>query len=169
MVTEGRHLSGARIAAAFSVAVVVAALGLTSCDRPATVESTTASSSPSGEEVAGVILRADPNPVPPAGPKGRTVITWDTGTEDVGDVYVYSAGDEKLFASARQGSQEAAWIPPGSTEFRLYTQEGHKPLARLTVTMASSEAARRKSWVAPSATPAVTPSTTASPASSKSP
>jgi hypothetical protein len=158
MLTEGRRLSGATIAAAITIGLALTTLALTGCDRPPPVESTTASSSPSANELAGVILRADPNPVPPGSPKGRTIITWDTGTEDVGDVFVFNAGEEKLFASARQGSQEAAWIPPGSTEFRLYTQEGHKQLARLTVTMASSEPSRRKSWTTPSTTTSPSPS-----------
>ena len=46
-----------------------------------------------------------------------------------------SAGNEKLFGSGRQGSQDAPWIQPGPNEFRLYTQADHKLLAELTVTM----------------------------------
>ena len=145
MLTEGRPLSGTTIAAALTIGLAVATLALTGCDRPPTPESTTPSSSPSANDLTGVILRADPNPVPPGSPKGLTMITWDTGTEDVGDVFVIIAGDEKLFGSGRQGSQDAPWIPPGSTEFRLYTQDGHKLLARLTVTMLSPEVSRRKS------------------------
>jgi hypothetical protein len=94
--------------------------------------------SPSSD-IPGVIFRADPNPVPPGNPKGRTTLIWDTGSDEVGDVYVVTAGNEKLFGSGRQGSQDAPWISPGSTEFRLYTQEGHKLLGRLTVTMPASD------------------------------
>lgn len=72
------------------------------------------------------------------------MITWDTGSDAVGEVYVVSAGNEKLFASGRQGSQDAAWIQAGSTEFRLYTQADHKLLAQLTVTMPSSDASANK-------------------------
>jgi hypothetical protein len=85
-----------------------------------------------------MVFRADPNPVPPGDPKGRTTIIWDTGSDAVGDVYVISAGNEKLFASGRQGSQDAPWIQQGPNEFRLYTQSDHKLLAQLTVTMSSS-------------------------------
>jgi len=113
---------------------------LASCDRPTVSDSAASSSSPSENDtaVAGAVLRADPNPVPPGDSKGRTTITWDTGSDAVGDVYVVSAGNEKLFASGRQGSQDAPWIQPGSNEFRLYTQSDHKQLAKLTVTMPAS-------------------------------
>ena len=65
----------------------------------------------------------------------RRPITWDTGSNAVGDVYVGTAGNEKLFASGPKGSQDAPWIAPGSTEFRLYNHADHKLLAQLTVTM----------------------------------
>lgn len=63
------------------------------------------------------------------------MITWDTGSGAVGDVYVLDAGNERLFASAPKGSQDAQWIHPGSNEFKLYSQADHKLLAQLTVTM----------------------------------
>ena len=91
--------------------------------------------------VAGVVFSADPNPVPPGNAKGRTTITWDTGSDAVGEVYVVGAGAEKLFASGRQGSQDAPWIQPGPNEFRLYDQTDHKLLGRLTVTMIGPDSA----------------------------
>jgi len=110
---------------------------LNSCDRPAAPDSTapSASTSPNDAAVAGVVLRADPNPVPVGNPNGSTTITWDTGSDAVGEVYVVRAGNEKLFASAPKGSQNAPWIQPGSNEFKLYSQADHKLLAQLTVTM----------------------------------
>ena len=110
------------------------------CDRPASDSTAFASpTSANDAAVAGVVLRADPNPVPVGNPNGRTTITWDTGSDAVGEVYVVRAGSDKIFASGFRGSQDAPWIPPGSTEFRLYKQADHKLLAQLTVTMPSSD------------------------------
>ena len=61
---------------------------------------------------AGVVLRADPNPVPGGTVTGKTTITWDAGRDAVGDVYAGAAGSEKLFASGPKGSQDARWIKP---------------------------------------------------------
>jgi hypothetical protein len=94
-------------------------------------------------------LTADPNPVAGGTAAGKTTITWQTGTVAAGDVYVLIAGKETLFASGPKGSQEAPWIKPGSTEFRLYNQADHKLLAQLTVTMPSA----KPSASSPPATP----------------
>lgn len=123
-----------------AAAICVALIGvlITSCDRPTASDATTASSPTSAKvtAAAGVILRADPNPVLSGNPDGKTTITWDTGSSNAaGDVYVVAGGKETLFASGAKGSQEAPWIKPGSTEFRLYNQADHKLLAQLTVTM----------------------------------
>lgn len=98
--------------------------------------------------VPGVVFSADPNPVPPGNPKGRTTITWDTGSDAVGEVYVVAGGNEKLFGSGRQGSQDAPWIQPGPNEFRLYDQTDHKLLGKLIVMMVGSDSSGTK----PSAT-----------------
>lgn len=104
---------------------------------------------------AGVVLRADPNPVPGGTVMGKTTITWDAGRDDAaGDVYAGAAGSEKLFASGPKGSQDARWIKPGSTEFRLYSHFDHTLLAQLTVTMLSADA----STSSPTATPVPSPS-----------
>jgi len=92
----------------------------------------------------GVVFSADPNPVPPGNPKGRTTITWDTGSDAIGEVYVVGAGTERLFASGRQGSQEAPWIQAGPNEFRLYDQNDHKLIGRLTVTMIGPDSTGNK-------------------------
>ena len=103
---------------------------------------------------AGVVLRADPNPVPGGTVTGKTTITWDAGRDAVGDVYAGAAGSEKLFASGPKGSQDARWIKPGLTEFRLYSHFDHTLLAQLTVTMLSADA----SASSPTATPVPSPS-----------
>lgn len=97
-----------------------------------------------------VLLRADPNPVPGGTVTGKTTITWHAGRGAVGDVYAGTAGSERLFASGPRGSQDARWIKPGSTEFRLYRHSDHKLLAQLTVTMLSATAP-------PTGSPAATP------------
>ncbi|HKP03520.1 MAG TPA: hypothetical protein VJU77_09200 [Chthoniobacterales bacterium] len=98
---------------------------------------------------AGVVLRADPNPLPGGTVTGKTTIIWDAGPGTLGDVYTGTSGSERLFASAPNGSQEARWIKPGSTEFRLYSHADHRLLAQLIVTMPSPDAASIK----PSGTP----------------
>jgi hypothetical protein len=70
---------------------------------------------------------ANPNPVSSAQDRGRTTISWDTGNEPPGQVFVSEdGGPEILFAGTSQyGSQEALWIGAGkSYEFRLYAGEG---------------------------------------------
>jgi hypothetical protein len=146
MLTKRRQRLPTGISSAVAICVALGSLVVTSCDRPSASDSTTASSSASTNDAAltGAVLQADPNPVPPGDPKGKTTITWDTGSDTVGDVYVITAGREKLFASGRQGSQEAPWIVAGPNEFRLYDQADHKLLAHLTVTMSSPNASARQ-------------------------
>jgi hypothetical protein len=86
-------------------------------------------------------ITASPNPVPASSEKfGTTTISWDTGSDEVGEVYVsVNGGDEKRFSgSLKRGSQEAAWIgPKASFEFRLYAGREHKViLASVLVTRA---------------------------------
>jgi|CZKQ01.1.fsa_nt_gi hypothetical protein len=138
MLIERRQLLATRISWAAAICLTLAGLFIASCDRP-TAES----------NVAGVVLRADPDPVPVGNPNGKTTITWDTGSDAVGDVYVGGAGNEKLFAGGPKGSQDATWIQPGSNEFRLYSHADHKLLAQLTVTMPSSDG--------PASSPSVSP------------
>lgn len=72
---------------------------------------------------------ANPNPVP-AGPRplGRTLISWSTKDIPPEQVQIYvseEGGDETLFASGLEGSQEAPWITSESPiEFKLYRSEG---------------------------------------------
>ena len=153
MLTERRQPLASRTLSMLGICLALASFLLTSCDRPQASDSTGSSSSTANDAaIAGVVLQADPNPVPPGDPKGKTTITWDTGSDAVGDVYVLSAGNEKLFASGLQGSQDAPWIQAGATEFRLYTQVDHKLLAQLTVTMPSPDTSANKSAAPPTST-----------------
>jgi len=90
-----------------------------------------------GNEI-GVVLRANPNPVPGGTEPGKTTITWQTGSESVADIYFVDGTDEKLFATGSRGSKEASMIRPGSNEFRLYNQGQHKLVTQLMVTMPES-------------------------------
>jgi len=83
------------------------------------------------------MIIASPNPVPAGEGAGTTTITWDTGNDTMGCVYVsVNNRAESLFARAPQGSLAANWIQTGFTyQFRLYdgTERG-KLLAETTVT-----------------------------------
>lgn len=152
MLTERRQPLASWISRAAAICLALGGLCVSSCERPPASDSNGSSSPTSANdaEAAGVILRADPNPVPAGTPNGKTTITWATGSDLVGDVYVVGTGGEKLFGSGSEGTQDAPWIPPGSIEFRLYSQADHKLLARLTVTMPSSDSSASR----PPGTPA---------------
>lgn|SRR6266478_1752209 len=85
------------------------------------------------------VLSASPNPVPagdPDQPVGSTQISWDTGDETVGDLYVrIDREDERFVGSAPSGVMNIDWIQFDSLyEFRLYAKKRSKLLASLTVT-----------------------------------
>ena len=83
-----------------------------------------------------VKISASPNPVPPGPGPGRTTITWATGNQTWGEVYVaVNDGPEQLFMQGSSGAADALWISAGSTyEFRLYSKENHsRPLDRVRV------------------------------------
>ena len=133
MLTGSRQLRTFGISwAALALCLALGGTFITSCSRPTVSEATSDFLTP---VPGGPILRADPNPVLKGNPDGTTIITWDTGANDVGDVYVGEEDNEKLFASGAKGSQSAPGIKPGATKFRLYTKTDHKLLAELIVTM----------------------------------
>ena len=141
---ETRQPPSTKFISAVAICLAFGGFFIASCERPPGADpSESSSQSAADTTVPGAILRADPNPVPPGSGKGLTTITWDTGSDAVGEVYVFSEGNEKLFASGRQGSQQAAWIQPGSTEFRLYTETDRKLLAQLTVTMPAADSSKK--------------------------
>lgn len=81
-------------------------------------------------------LTATPNPVAARQGTGTTKITWRTGDNTPGEIYVSdNGGPEKFFASGADGTSEAAWISNASTYvFRLYSSgETRKLLATLEV------------------------------------
>lgn len=66
------------------------------------------------------LLGAAPNPVP--ADSSVTVISWDTGSATDGQVWIsQDGGRDRLFGEGARGSQEAAWINPGTIyQFKLY-------------------------------------------------
>ena len=81
-------------------------------------------------------IRAEPNPVPFAGEKGTTTITWDAAGMNDAKVCLRSADKEELFSGGNQGKETIDWIAPGGVyEFVLYADaEKKKELATLKVT-----------------------------------
>ena len=154
MVTEKKQLLATAISGVAALCLMLAGLFVISCGRPS--PDSTVSPPPAPENsVAGVVLRADPNPVPSGTEIGKTTITWQTGSESAADIYYINGKDETLFASGPRGSKEAIFIRPGSNEFRLYNQGQKKLVTQLIVTMPGSAASE-------SSTPA-TPAESASP------
>lgn len=128
-----------RIPCAAALCLVLAALLFTGCGRAPTPSSTspndlTTSKGPDVPTETGIVLRADPNPVPGGTESGKTTIIWQTGSQSVADIYYVDGQNETLFASGSKGSKEAS-IRPGSNEFRLYNQGQHKLVKQLIVTM----------------------------------
>lgn len=86
------------------------------------------------------LLTAEPNPVPAGDPDqavATTVITWSTGDEATGDLYVkVNRSPEFRLARARSGTLKIDWIQFDSTyEFRLYAGKKRSKLrAKLDVT-----------------------------------
>lgn len=81
-------------------------------------------------------INASPNPVPTGKTVGRTIISWSTGSADIGCVYVsVDGGREILFAQKNHGSTIVDWIKAGSAyEFRLYDSGHARLLASVRVT-----------------------------------
>jgi hypothetical protein len=68
---------------------------------------------------------------------GTTTISWDTGSESVGQVWVsLNGGIQTLFGQGSTGMQNAPWISCGSTfEFELFAGTTHTTeLASVLVT-----------------------------------
>jgi len=97
------------------------------------------------EGLAGkAVLSASPNPVSTRASAGTTTIQFAMDGAVVGQVFVsINGGDEKPFATAIDGSQDADWIWRGSTyEFRLYAGTHREQLLRtVTITRANDVAA----------------------------
>src|SRR5207248_1377517 len=134
----------ARIPCAVAICLTLAGLFLIGCGRSPSDSASTQPNDPTTSLPAsegtefGVVLRADPNPVPGGTDVGKTTIIWQTGSMSVADIYYFDGKDETLFASDAKGSKEAPFIRPGSNEFRLYNQGQHKLVTKLIVTMPES-------------------------------
>jgi len=84
-------------------------------------------------------LSASRNPMLPGERLGTTTISWDTGDESAGSLYVSkNGGQESLVATGRRGSVATPWIQTGcSYEFRLYNSDHTKLLDKVLVTGAT--------------------------------
>jgi hypothetical protein len=140
MLTERKQPLATGSSCVAAVCLMFAALFVIGCGRPSPDSTASSQTSANDATVTGVVLRADPNPVPGGTEMGKTTIFWQTGSETVADIYYVSGTDETLFASGPRGSKEAPFIRPGSNEFRLYNQGQHKLVAQLIVTMPASAA-----------------------------
>ena len=100
-------------------AIVAVGLLLVACG-PGQEGTSASGGRPAGASAASVT--ASPNPVPAGAGAGTTTISWTTGDNSDGQVYVSEdGGQENLFAQGPAGSKDAPWIRTGAGyEFRLY-------------------------------------------------
>lgn len=85
------------------------------------------------------VLSANPNPVPAGDldqPLGSTRITWNTGSQMIGELYVkVNRGPEIFLARGPAGTFDVKWIQFDSLyEFRLYGKKRSRLLTRVEVT-----------------------------------
>ena len=142
MSTNKRQRSNLTIARGTALSLVLTTLLLLGCGRdtstPANSEVSSNSSANAEKKEFGVVLRADPNPVPAGSDPGKTTIFWQTGSEAEADIYQVEGTNENLIATGTTGSKEAV-VHPGSNEFRLYNKGEHKLVTHLVVTMAPAK------------------------------
>jgi hypothetical protein len=149
MLTEGRQLLSTRISWGAAICLALGGLFVMGCDRSADSSTSSSPMSRTDSTTPGAMLRAEPNPVPAGNPPGKTTITWATGSDAPGDVYVVNGANERLFATGSEGTQDAPWIQAGSTEFRLYNHADHKLLSQVTVTMPSADVSATRPLASP--------------------
>lgn len=131
---------------------MLASLLVAGCGRSSDSSDSSTDMPASSPVVLGVVLRADPNPVPAGTEPGKTIISWQTGSEAEADIYSVNGTEETLFASGARGSTEAT-VRPGPNEFRLYNKGQHKLVTKLIVTMTESAAAASSAPAAPATSP----------------
>jgi hypothetical protein len=120
----------------FALLVAIVLLPLSACKRQGTFEKQSPSQT-AAKSAKSPVIRAEPNPVPPGTEPGSTVISWDTGDGNVGEVYVSISGaPEQLFSRYASASRPANWISSGQAyEFVLYRGTNHSErLASVKVT-----------------------------------
>ena len=96
-----------------------------------------ATASPGSPAASAATITASPNPVPAGEGVGTTTVTWNTGDDTAGQVYVsVDGGPESIFGGGPPGSAEASWIQAEKRyEFRLYAGTEHATvLAKTEVT-----------------------------------
>jgi hypothetical protein len=128
--------------ATISIAAAVICLLFAACDSSKHPNAAAGTTKPDATAAGSRIrqtaptISATPNPVPTGSEIGTTTISWTTGDGSNGQVYVSTDGQpEQIFATAPQGSADAAWIQAGkSYEFRLYGQGHAKLLGKVVVT-----------------------------------
>jgi hypothetical protein len=88
-----------------------------------------------GKSSGAPAITANPGRVTVAGGAGSTEISWDTGNESMGFVFVTtSQGKPVLFATGAKGRRVAPWIRPGTYAFELYGDDQRRTLlAAVTV------------------------------------
>ena len=151
MLTGKRHLPASRLTWSAVICLALGGLLAAGCGPSASDSSTSGLESQKEDEET--FLRANPNPVLGGESSGKTTVTWNTKSNDVGEVYIVADGDEKLFATGVKGSKEATGLKE-TTKFRLYTQAGHKLVDELKVVMSASDVPpSHLSLAPPSATP----------------
>ena len=106
----------------YSTVLIATALLLLSACGGGTTPTTSTTPLPA-KPVASI--SASPNPIPAETGKSSTTVTWDTGDDSIGRVFVsVNGGPEKLFADNRpSGSHTAKFIENGVYEFRLYRKK----------------------------------------------
>jgi hypothetical protein len=123
MLTERKQPLATAVSCVAALCFVLAGLLVIGCGRSS--PDSTASSPPAPENnatVVGVVLRADPNPVPGGTEMGKTTITWQTGSEAVADIYYVNGADETLFASGPEVLRRLPLSDPGLTNFGFTTK-----------------------------------------------
>jgi hypothetical protein len=116
-----------------TVAILLALFFFAACEPSKSPEANASAASPAA---SAATITASPNPVTTGEGPGTTTITWNTGDDTIGQVYVSEdGGPERLFAEGPTGSTPVAWIQAGKTfEFRLYAGTEHaKVLAKAQV------------------------------------
>src|SRR5436190_363882 len=129
----------------FGIAVWLALSLGSLCAQGATVQQSGADTDVEKSSGAPAIT-ANPRRVTVAGGVGRTEISWDTGSESIGFVFVTtSQGKPVLFATGGKGNRVAPWIRPGTYAFELYGDDQRRTLlAAVTVSgTTESEASPR--------------------------
>src|ERR1700674_5380874 len=100
MLTKGKPPLAKGISCAAATCLALAGLFVTGCGpspSPPPSPSDSTSIPANGETRLGVFLRANPNPVPGGTEAGKTIITWETGSESSADIYFVDGTNETLF------------------------------------------------------------------------